>query len=179
MGSPQAYEIQPASPASIQLPATLLRYGRLINEHRPVHDNDVFSRRHPKMSRLNRAKIFAPFAALDGFDNRVRRKEVEYVPRYELDTDEEWVLNQELYRLHCLTANSRLSRMNQVLVSVEYYALCDDPESDAYLLLGRYMTSTGIVLYVDPTSQCLILDSEKGKEVISFSDIYHISELTA
>ena len=41
------------------------------------------------MSQLNRAKIFAPFATLVGFDERVRRKEINYVAKHELDADEE------------------------------------------------------------------------------------------
>lgn len=49
------------------------------------------------MSQLNRAKIFAPFAALVGFDERVRRKEINYVAKHELDADEEWELNHKLF----------------------------------------------------------------------------------
>ena len=41
-------------------------YEDIIDKKRPVHDNDDFSIRHPKMSREDRAKIFAPFAALKG-----------------------------------------------------------------------------------------------------------------
>ena len=48
-------------------------YDDLLRLHRPVHDGDVFSRRHPKMARLNRAKLFAPFAALTGFESPRRR----------------------------------------------------------------------------------------------------------
>ena len=55
-------------------------YSDIIGLRRPVHDGDVFSRRHPKMTQLNRAKIFAPFAALTGFDSAVRAKEIPYVP---------------------------------------------------------------------------------------------------
>jgi hypothetical protein len=78
------------TPASYAVPAAVLRYGNIIFQDRPVHDGDVFSRKHPKMSQLNRAKIFAPFAALVGFDERVRRKEITYVSKHELDADEEW-----------------------------------------------------------------------------------------
>ena len=103
-------------------PSTLLavtRYGSIIFRQRPVHDGDLFSRRHPRMSRLNRAKIFAPFAALVGFDERVRRKEVLYVARHRLDADEERALNRRLLALQRLTANSRLARANRVRVCVE------------------------------------------------------------
>ena len=79
----QSYAIPAASSA------VMARYGNIIFLDRPVHDGDLFSRRHPAMTRLNRAKIFAPFAALVGFDERVRRKEVAYVRKVELDADEE------------------------------------------------------------------------------------------
>ena len=74
----QSYAIPAASSA------VMARYGNIIFLDRPVHDGDLFSRRHPAMTRLNRAKIFAPFAALVGFDERVRRKEVSYVSKVEL-----------------------------------------------------------------------------------------------
>lgn len=51
--------------------AVMARYGSIINMDRPVHNGDLFSREHPKMTQLNRAKIFAPFAALVGFDDWV------------------------------------------------------------------------------------------------------------
>lgn len=43
-------------------------YEDIIDKKRPVHDNDDFSIRHPKMSQEDRAKIFAPFAALKGYE---------------------------------------------------------------------------------------------------------------
>jgi hypothetical protein len=91
------------------------------------------------MTRLNRAKIFAPFAALVGFDERVRRKEVAYVPKVELDADEEWELNRRLLILHELTANSKLARANAMDVKVEYYAVCADKENDAFMEKGQYI----------------------------------------
>ena len=58
-----------AIPASAS--AVMARYGNIIFLDRPVHDGDLFSRRHPAMTRLNRAKIFAPFAALVGFEQYI------------------------------------------------------------------------------------------------------------
>ena len=60
-------------------------YSDIIGLRRPVHDGDVFSRRHPKMAQLNRAKLFAPYAALRGFEDRVAAKRVPYVPRHCFD----------------------------------------------------------------------------------------------
>ena len=167
-----------AAPATYTVPAAVARYGSIIFQDRPVHDGDVFSRKHPKMSHLNRAKIFAPFAALVGFDERVRKKEVNYVAKHELDADEEWELNQRLYKLHCLTANSRLARANMVYVSIEYFVVCTDEENDAYLVKGQYKTITGIVLKVDQHEQRIVIRSGTDTHVIPFSDIYRIIKPT-
>ena len=53
----------------------------------------------------NRAKIFAPFAALVGFDERVHRKEIIYVAKHELDADEEWV------RVHIVSAKKDTEKL--------------------------------------------------------------------
>ena len=130
------------------------------------------------MSQQNRAKLFAPFAALVGFDERVHKKEINYVPKHELDADEEWELNHRLYKLHCLTANSRLARANMVSVSIEYFAVCTDEENDAYLVKGQYKTITGMVLKVDPHEQTITVRSGANTEIIPFSDIYRIFKPT-
>lgn len=130
------------------------------------------------MSQLNRAKIFAPFAALVGFDERVHRKEVNYVAKHELDADEEWELNHRLYELHCLTANSKLARANMVSATVEYFSVCLDEENDAYQVKGQYKTVTGVVLRVDQHEQRIIIRNGADTEVILFSDIYRIFKPT-
>lgn len=165
-----------AAPAAFTVPAALTRYGNLIFQDRPIHDGDVFSRKHPKMSQLNRAKIFAPFAALVGFDERVHRKEISYVTKHELDADEEWELNNKLFRLHCLTANSKLARENMVRVSIEYFAICTDEENDAYMVKGQYKTITGVVLKVDQHQQNITIQAGGEAHVILFSDVYRIFE---
>ena len=47
------------------------KYDDIINLERPVHDGDAFEARHPKMPREARAKIFAPFAALKGYEEAI------------------------------------------------------------------------------------------------------------
>ena len=163
------------APASLSVLPAVARYGNIIFRDGPVHDGDVFSRKHPRMSQQNRAKLFAPFAALVGFDERVHKKEIVYVSKHELDADEEWELNHRLYKLHCLTANSRLARANMVSVSIEYFAVCTDEENDAYLVKGQYKTVTGVVLKVDPHEQHISIRSGVETHVIPFSDIYRIS----
>ena len=75
-------------------------YHDIIGLQRPMHDGDLFSRRHPKMARLNRAKLFAPFAALSGYDAAIRAKEIQYVPRRVPDADGARELDRALNLLY-------------------------------------------------------------------------------
>ena len=52
----------------------------------PHYDRyDEFLLRHPHMEPGKRAKIFAPFDALDGYSDAVRSKNVEYVEQIDLN----------------------------------------------------------------------------------------------
>ena len=139
--------------------ATIAKYGNIIYLDRPVHNGDLFSRRHPKMT--NRAKIFAPFAALVGFEDRVRKKEIEYVARRELSEEEQSNLNKVL---------NRISRGDRV--SVKYFEICSDHESEAFGRLGQYKTVSGYVRWVDAVGQRLVLEDQ----VIDFGDLYRLEQ---
>ena len=160
------------APASVAIPAAVERYGNIIFESRPVHDGDAFSRRHPPMTRLNRAKLFAPFAALVGFEERVQGKQNRYVSRHELDADEEWALNRALQRL---AEDVRLPLPDRQRVRVEYFEICADPESDAYQREGTYQTADGVGLRVDPHGQRLTLLCGASARALPFADIYRIT----
>lgn len=110
-------------------------------EHTPW---DAFRLRHPSMDTGRRAKIFAPFDALAGFDEAVAGKEVLYEFRREISEDEREELDRRLGILHRLTWNSRLARENAVPVSVTYYVPCEDPDSAAFGYRGRYVTVSGL-----------------------------------
>ena len=161
---------------SFAVPPAMIRYDDIIMLDRPVHDGDLFSRRHPRMTQQHRAKIFAPFAALVGFDECIRAKEIQYVVKHELDADEEWELNRRLNILYGLTANSRLARTNHVAVSIEYYVPCADPDNDAYGRKGLYRTVTGVVRKVDAVGQVITVVDDAGDCVIPFADIYGITD---
>lgn len=162
------------TPASIRVPAAVVRYGNIIFKQRPVHEGDLFSRRHPKMSQLNRAKLFAPFAALAGFEEAVRSKEIQYVPKHILDADEVYELNAVLNWLHRATRNGDQARRNTISVRVRYFVVCSDVNNDAYGRLGLYQTETGIVWRVDPVLQLLQI----GTSRIPFADISDITTPT-
>ena len=107
----------------------------------------------------NRAKIFAPFAALIGFDDRVKRKEIDYTARRELAEGETVKLNAVL---------NRLARGDRV--KVRYFELCSDHENDAFGRLGLYKTASGCVRWVDAVGQVLYLEDK----AIGFSDLYRL-----
>ena len=54
-------------------------YSDIFDKQRPIHDGDAFEARHPKMSREARAKIFAPFAALKGFEEAIEETNSNFV----------------------------------------------------------------------------------------------------
>ncbi len=79
---------------------------------KPQHNGDDFSIKHPPMERGKRAKIFAPFDALDGYGDAVRSKNVIYTNKVELDESEKAELNRRLSILHNLTYNRRMTKKN-------------------------------------------------------------------
>ena len=146
-------------------------YDDILGLQRPVHDGDVFSRRHPKMTRLNRAKIFAPFAALTGFEEAVRSKQTPYVPRRQPDAEGLRALNRALRLLERATRTGALARQNRVRARVEYFEVCADPNHEAFGRDGLYRAVTDIVWKVDPVGQALVI----GEATIPFSDIDRIT----
>ena len=101
------------------------------------------------MSTAHRAKIFAPFDALRGFDFCIMSKEVQYTQRRELSDAEKEQLDHQLRVLRSLTYNGRAVRENHPAASVTYFEPCTDPENFAYGKGGQYKTITGICWNVD------------------------------
>ena len=126
------------------------RYREVFLKGRPRHDRyDPFRIRHPSMDRGHRAKIFAPFDALKGFNEAVSAKDVLYEDRIELLQEDTEELSRRLNILHNLTFNGRMARANRVQVTVTYYEPCSDENHEAFGLRGQYKTITGICWNVD------------------------------
>ncbi len=105
---------------------------------------------HPRMALSKRAKIFAPFDALDGHMECSAAKNIVYFDRIILDESEKAELNRRLSILHNLTFNSRMARNNRIAVRITYYKPCTDVNHRSYALQqGQYPTVTGIVRKVD------------------------------
>ena len=146
-------------------------YSDILGLRRPEHTDDLFSRRHPRMTRLNRAKLFAPFAALSGFDTAVRAKETPYVARRVPDADEARALDRALNRLYRAMRGGRAARGARA--RVVYFEVCADANHEACGQDGLYRAISGAVQRVDPVNRLLVI---AGKN-IPFADIDSIAKL--
>lgn len=93
---------------------------------------------HAKMSRLDRAKQFSPFAALKGYEVALRAKERVLVPRIELPEEAQAELDR---KLHMIAKGD--------LVTVVYFQQLDDSE------FGEYLQITGRVSMLEPNIKIL------------------------
>ena len=124
------------------------------------------------MERGKRAKIFSSFDALDGYGETLIDKNTVYTDRITLDDSEKEELNRRLSILRQLTRNSRMAKINRVVVTVEYYVPCTDEHSFACGIRGQYKTVTGIVRKVDmEEKQAIIVNGA----VIPFGDILSLT----
>ena len=136
-------------PGELPMPPNF-RYRDAYLQGRPQHDqNDSFRAKHPQMPLSKRAKIFAPFAALKGYDEAVEAKQALYTDRVSLSPEEQELLDRKLSALHVLTEDARKAAENQVRVQVTYFEPCSDPDSEAFGREGQYVTVNGVCLNVD------------------------------
>ena len=150
------------------------KYRDVARKGRPVHQKwDSFWMKHPPMGAARWAKIFAPFDALDGFDERIAEKEVLYTAKKELCEDDQKILDRRLNILHNLTWNGRMARANKPSVDVIHFVPCEDKHNFSFGIGGRYETISGSVVKADQDT--LILSTEDGEVRISFNDIREIT----
>lgn len=153
------------------------KYRDVAKQGRPRHERwDSFCLKHPPMTAAHWAKIFSPFDALDGFDERIAEKEVLYERQTELSDDDRSELDRRLDILHNLTWNGRMTRASHVSVSVTYFVPCADRNHFSFGKAGRYETVTGMVLRVEPEAETLCLRTESGEKKIPFCDIREIRD---
>ena len=150
------------------------KYREAFARGRPQHEScDEFSLRHPKMPLSQRAKIFAPFAALTGFEERIEAKLKRYVEKRELSEEEQEALDRALAALYDHT-RSRRARETPLYAAATYYLPCPDEQHEAYGLRGSYETVKGRVWRVDPL---LTKTLQIGGKRIEFSDLAAIEIL--
>lgn len=120
------------------------------------------SRRTP-MAVERRAKQFAPFAALKGFEDAVREKEIIYKPRRILSEEKKNELDMKLRMLK-----------PGMEIQTEYFA--ENPLLPGY---GRYHTVKGDVAFFDPAIGLRIGDTEIDiPDICELSgDVFNILEI--
>ncbi len=144
------------------------RYMDALRKGRPVHRRfDDFYIRHPFMDRGKRAKIFAPFDALAGFNEMILSKQTIYVKKEELSEDDSLKLDSRLDLLSRLIQNSNDARDRDIFITVTYFEPCTDISNEAYGSGGLYTEKSGRVMAVDTIFKILKVDSTK----IDFGDI--------
>ena len=120
-------------------------YEKALRAGPPRYDA-FFLKKHPPMERGHIAKIFAPFAALDGFEDTLETKNVAYDPESALSEEEQAELNRRLGILAELTRSGKNARRLRIRVTASYFVPCADRHNDAFREgRGSYRTLTGIV----------------------------------
>lgn len=147
-------------------------YLSVLLQGRPRHGWDDFALRHPQMERGKRAKLFAPYDALDGYSAHVKEKNILYTGRIVLDEEERAELNRRLSILRDLSRTSRLAKANRVRVTVRFYVPCADPYSFSYQALGRYEEVSGLVRRLDAEEKRALIVDDRA---IPFDDILSVT----
>ena len=126
-------------------------YADIINLSRPL------STKHPRSDRAARAAQFAPFAALNGFEDEI--KEVQ-----RLTSSESYLTDEELSIIND-KLNMIISANEDILINVLYFV--KDRKKDG----GKYINKTGYIRRIDSYNNQIIF---KDKDKINIKDIVKI-----
>ena len=130
---------------------TAQKYGDIIEMERPQTEESL--RKHPRMTLQNRAKIFSPFAALRGYDERTER-----VPKRILTEEEMSALSDRLMQV-----------TKGMTITVRYFK--EDTAHPEVPAVGNYITLTGKADRIDPVFRTL----QVGDTVVPFEDLVEVS----
>ena len=134
-------------------------YEEILRLGMPERDQ-YFYLKHPKMPCGKRAKIFAPFSALKGFDEEVASKEVRYVEKRGLSDEEVQTINTCLSEIYAAAKTERLAEKAGIRVRLCCYRPCEDDHHPDYRIRGTYETMTGLVKRIDPIRHVLCLEQD-------------------
>lgn len=126
--------------------------------HLPAH----ISKKHTPMSRINRAAQFAPFAALTGYDDKVREEGRLTDSRYELDDDRQDRLNNIIAILKETNENP--------LIEIVYF--CADKLKSG----GEYITITGSFRRIEEETLTLIFTDKRRIPLLDIYDIRFLED---
>ncbi len=115
------------------------KYDRILRMEHPV------SERHPRMSALERAAQFSPFAALTGYDAAIQETARQTARRIELDEAEKEQLDRRLQLVQ-----SQLDGHPEITVT---YFLPDEQKAG-----GQYRTVTGKIRKISGYEGVLVME---------------------
>lgn len=134
-------------------------YDDIIHMEYPLKSTDVI--KHPRMRLEDRAKIFAPFAALKGHEEAIKAREKIIVPRIELSEEAMEYLDLQLGKIEGLLADGQ-----HPIITVVYFQRDKLSKEDG----GEYIQFTGMVAKLNRTSRILQIVEKR----LPLEDIYKI-----
>ncbi|MDF2873269.1 MAG: hypothetical protein K0R05_4844, partial [Anaerocolumna sp.] len=115
------------NPVSLDAKATQ-KYDDIIHMDYPLKSSDRV--KHPRMQVQDRAKIFAPFAALKGYEEAITAKQKIVVPRIELSEESKEYLDLQLGKIEQLLMNGQ-----HPIITVVYFQKNKENKEDG----GEYI----------------------------------------
>lgn len=128
------------------------KYDDIINLPHPT------SKKHPRMSRQNRAAQFSPFAALTGYDAEIREMARQTEKKKQLSEDQWDMLNEKIMEL--------LKLLHKPVRAVVTYFV-PDPKKEG----GTYRKKDCYIEKISMEKRVLLLEN---KEKIFFNEIWDI-----
>lgn len=128
------------------------KYEDVIRRQHPT------SKKHPRMSNMNRAAQFAPFAALTGYEESIEETARLTDSRIELGEDEIAEINE---RLNFIQEHIK----ERPKVTVTYF------QPDAKKEGGEYLTATGRVRWIDEVNGALVFEEKSNIQIKSIVEL--------
>ena len=119
-------------------------YDDIIQRSYPLERTEAT--KHPRMQIEDRAKIFAPFAALKGYEEAIAAKKKLVVPRIELSEEAKEHLDLQLGRIERI-----LMEGQHPIIKIVYF----QADRASYEESGDYIQFTGMVARLDLSSRML------------------------
>lgn len=147
---------------------TAHEYDDILHMNYPLSTSDTV--KHPRMSNADRAKIFAPFAALKGYEEALALKEHIVVPKVELSDDAKENLDRQLQILI-----KELEQNQHPVITLVYFeatgstptgntkfeTVADTSLAGNQETVGNYIQFTGKVVKITESSRLLQIVDRK------------------
>ena len=120
----------------------LSKYEKIINipHHEPIN--------HRRMSRNNRAAQFAPFAALNGFEETIIETGKEIVTKQDLTDSEKEIISSKIQYLLSF-------RDSKPIVNIVYFV-----KDDSSIKGGKYLSINSSIFKIDEINKIITLDNK-------------------